>query len=249
MNETTPPNKPANPATVRAEAATAPAEVQPIRSLSGLLQALLREPGRVRDNLRLNRAGHVMLGSLALVIVAGAAYGLVVGSFSGGTQWWASPLKIVLGVLLSALICLPSLYIMAALSGATSTLRELAGIVAGAAALMTILLMGLAPVAWVFSQSTQSVSAMAAVHFLFWAVSLYFGLRFLSGALGRTSDRAGGVRLWIVIYLLVMFQMTTALRPLIGTAKTLLPTEKKFFLAHWADTMAAPAAVKSGATN
>jgi hypothetical protein len=31
--------------------------------------------------------------------------------------------------------------------------------------------------------------------------------------------------------------MTTALRPLIGTSKTFLPTEKKFFLAHWGDNL------------
>jgi hypothetical protein len=31
--------------------------------------------------------------------------------------------------------------------------------------------------------------------------------------------------------------MTTALRPIIGKADTLLPTEKKFFLQHWGDSM------------
>jgi hypothetical protein len=39
----------------------------------------------------------------------------------------------------------------------------------------------------------------------------------------------------MVIFLLVMVQMTTALRPLIGTADTLLPTEKRFFLGHWGE--------------
>ena len=31
--------------------------------------------------------------------------------------------------------------------------------------------------------------------------------------------------------------MTTALRPIIGTSDTFLPREKKFFVAHWLDTL------------
>jgi hypothetical protein len=31
--------------------------------------------------------------------------------------------------------------------------------------------------------------------------------------------------------------MTTALRPILGTADTFFPTEKKFFLAHWGDCL------------
>jgi len=31
--------------------------------------------------------------------------------------------------------------------------------------------------------------------------------------------------------------MTTALRPIVGTADTLLPEEKKFFLSHWGDSI------------
>jgi hypothetical protein len=36
---------------------------------------------------------------------------------------------------------------------------------------------------------------------------------------------------------LVMLQMTTAVRPLVGTSDTFLPKEKKFFLAHWLDSI------------
>jgi hypothetical protein len=46
-----------------------------------------------------------------------------------------------------------------------------------------------------------------------------------------------GVNVWICIFLLVALQMTTALRPIIGTADTFFPTEKKFFIGHWFDTL------------
>ena len=47
----------------------------------------------------------------------------MVGDFSGGTQLWAAPLKIAGGTLLTAAICLPSLYVLACLGGAHDTLR------------------------------------------------------------------------------------------------------------------------------
>ena len=53
------------------------------------------------------------------------------------------------------------------------------GLVAGLLALMTVLLIGFAPVAWVFSQSTSSLVAMGALHLAFWLVATVFGLRFL----------------------------------------------------------------------
>ena len=46
-----------------------------------------------------------------------AGYGMVVGSFSGGSQMWIAPAKIAIGTILSILICLPSLYIFTCLSG------------------------------------------------------------------------------------------------------------------------------------
>jgi hypothetical protein len=41
----------------------------------------------------------------------------------------------------------------------------------------------------------------------------------------------------MIIFVVVCLQMTTALRPILGTSDTFLPTEKRFFLAHWFDTM------------
>jgi len=37
----------------------------------------------------------------------------------------------------------------------------------------------------------------------------------------------------------VALQMTTALRPILGTSDTFLPTEKQFFGTHWADCLKA----------
>jgi hypothetical protein len=175
---------------------------------------------------------------LIIAMACSLIYGLVVGTFSGGEQLWAAPVKTAVGLLLSALICLPSLYIFACLSGAQARLVEVAGLVTGQLALTTVLLIGFAPVAWVFSQSTESVAAMGGLHLVFGAIAAYFGLRFLNAAYAHLEPKSsGGLKVWMLIFILVALQMTTALRPLVGQAETFLPTEKRFFVTHWAQCL------------
>lgn len=215
-----------------------PDEQVPITGLVSAFEAILRQPRRVMHQLRQPRAGVVIAALLIIALVASTIYGIVVGTFSGGAQLWAAPVKIVIGLFFSALICLPSLYIFSCLNGSPARLVEIGGMLAGLLALMTVLLIGFAPVAWVFSQSIQSVAAMGALHLLFWAIACYFGLRFLESGLRHLEGKArSGHALWILIFMLVMLQMTTALRPIVGTSEQFLPKEKKFFLVHWMDTL------------
>jgi hypothetical protein len=110
--------------------------------------------------------------------------------------------------------------------------------VLGLLALTTILLIGFAPVAWVFSQSTSSVVTMGFLHLAFWGLATIFGWRFLRHGFAHLSAKSNGaLHLWMLIFILVCLQMTTALRPILGTSDTLLPKEKKFFAAHWSDVM------------
>jgi len=164
----------------------------------------------------------------------------VVGTFSRGPQLWIAPLKIAGGLLIASVICLPSLYIFACLSGSRAKVSEMAGLLGGMLLLMTLLLIGFAPVAWLFSESTNSLGWMGALHLFFWAIATLFGLRFLgAGFAGTQAKSQAGLRIWAVIFVLVCLQLTTALRPIIGAADTVFPgvTEKKFFLKHWFDCM------------
>lgn len=210
-----------------------PDEQAPIPNAVSAIESILRQPRRVLYQLRQPGSERLIAAMAFVAVVCSLIYGVVVGTFSGGTQVWAAPLKIAAGLLLSALICLPSLYIFACLSGSPARLVEITGLLAGLAMLMTVLLIGFAPVAWVFSQSTGSIVAMGALHLAFWLVSTWFGLRFLNAGFSAHADRTGGIKVWMIIFILVMLQMTTAVRPLIGKADTFLPTEKKFFVTHW----------------
>ena len=217
-----------------------PAERVPIPNAIAAVEVILRQPRRLMYQLRQPGAGKLVAGVLFTAVLCSLIYGVVVGSFSGGLQWWAAPVKIAIGLLISALICLPSLYIFACLSGSQARLAEMFGLIAGLLMLMTILLIGFAPVAWLFSQSTNSLGWMGALHLLFWLISTIFGLRFLKTAFSHSNAKSNaGLNTWIIIFVLVALQMTTALRPIVGTAATFLPPpeQKKFFLNHWVDCL------------
>jgi len=211
-----------------------PEERQSINGIAAAIESILRQPRRVMFQLRQPGAGKLISAMLFISMVCSLIYGVIVGSFSGHEQWWASPVKISAGLLISTVICLPSLYIFACLSGSQARLIEIVGMVSGLLILTTILLIGFAPVAWLFSQSTEHIAWMGFLHLLFWVVSTIFGMRFLSAAFAHSHARSNaGLGTWITIFLLVVLQMSAALRPIVGRADTFLPTEKKFFLSHW----------------
>lgn len=213
----------------------------PIRGVFTAMEALLRRPADLWSHLRKPEPGPAILALLLIAAICMGIYGVVIGTFAGGDQLWAAPLKVVLGLMISALICLPSLYIFACLGGAKARLIEVLGLLAGLLALMTILLVGFAPIAWIFGQSTDSLGWMGFLHLGFWSVALGFALRFFFAGFRILGEGGGaGLKAWMVLFVLVMLQMTTALRPILGQAPTFLPPEKRFFLSHWTQHLKAP---------
>jgi len=210
----------------------------PITSPIQAIEAILRQPRRVMYQLQQPGAGALMIYLMLVALFCAVVYGMVVGTFSMHEQLWIAPVKIAGGMLVSALICLPSLYIFACLSGSRARLAEIYGLVMGMLMLTTILLIGFAPVAWLFSQSTESVNWMGTLHLIFWFIAALFGLRFLNTAFSHSQAKSNaGFNTWVVIFMLVVVQMTTALRPIVGSSDKFFPTEKKFFLSYWADCL------------
>jgi len=212
-----------------------------------VIEALLKQPGRVLHECK---AGNSKVPVMLLIsaVLCFAVFGGLLGTFSGGAQYWAAPVKIVVGILVSLLICLPSLYIFSALGGLDARLSQVAGVLLAAIALTALLLLGFAPVVWIFSQSTESVCFMGFLALAFWIIGLFFGSRLLlaaSSKLGMNTNQY--LLVWMGIFFLVTLQMSTALRPIIGTAPTHLPTQKKFFLEHWFDELGTTAETRSTA--
>jgi hypothetical protein len=238
QNPTSPPQIPPVIPSAPRQLGDDPSERAPIPNVIVAIESVLRHPRRVMFQLRQPGAGKLIIEMLLISIVCSLIYGVVAGTFSGGMQLWAAPVKIAAGLMISALICVPSLYIFTCLSGSQARLVEVFGLLSGLLMLMTILLIGFAPVAWIFSQSTESLAWMGTLHLIFWLIATIFGLRFLKTGFAHSNARSqAGINTWVIIFLLVALQMTTALRPILGKADTFLPTEKKFFINHWIDCL------------
>lgn len=205
---------------------------------ASILESLLKNPGRIIHELHHRGSAALPIWLLVLSLIGMALYGVVVGTLSGGMQLLIAPAKLALGTAFAMLICLPSLYIFACLDGIEARIRTVAGMMFAAVCLTSVLLIGFAPVSWIFSQSTDSIVLMGALHLLFWLIGVAFGLRMLdAGSRFMGHGRRRHLRVWNFIFVLVCLQMTTTLRPIIGRSTTFLPREKKFFVAHWFDAL------------
>jgi len=245
MNTPNTPNDPATPTPSITPPSAVPGPPPPLPAglpadagIAQVLEALLKHPLQLVMELQRKGSARTAVALALTAFIALAVYGVIIGTFSGGSQLFLAPLKVSLGSVVSVLICLPSLFIFACLAGAEISLRGLVGALCAMMALTALLLVGFAPVAWVFSQSTDSIAVMGTLHLFFWLIALAFGLRLLTTLMSvwRVSDRLH-LRVWKFIFVLVCLQMTTALRPIIGTSADVLPREKKFFVAHWVENL------------
>lgn len=225
-----------DPSSLPADAAPAPEPPEPPNP--NLVDLLLRHPEVMLGRFDGPQGRGILAWLAAIALVSYAAYGLVVGSFAGGMQWWAAPLKLLLGISLCGLICFPSLYILVCLSGARARLPQVAGILLSLLALSGVFLAGFAPVAWIFSQSSNFVSFIAPVHFMVWFIAIFASTRMLRLGLRHWSARrTEWTGLWILVLVVTVLQMVTVLRPIVGSSTRLLEPERQFFLQHWSKTL------------
>jgi hypothetical protein len=173
---------------------------------------------------------------LAGSILCYALYAVAAGFFQGGWAIGLAVLKIPLIILGSLVLCLPSLYVFTALSGANYTPRSFASALAGFCGVAGLVLLALMPVTWLFSVSTISLSFVVWLHIMVWLVTLAFAQRFLA----RTAVTArGAIGVWLVLLFFVSLQMTTYVRPVLwrGRNEPLFATGKKSFFGHFDDVV------------
>lgn len=187
------------------------------------LLAEVHRPGR----RPIERLAALAMGAMVLV-------GLVVASFSGGMQMFVVPLKLCVGLATCALLCLPSLYVFSSVAGAAQSVRETALALVMGVALIGVLLVALAPVTWLFSQSTDAAVVIGTLHVAALVTSAVVGLRLVCAVMHALNGRTiAGVRAWGVMFVVVMLQMTTTLRPLLGEFEGLRSPQRMFFIEHW----------------
>lgn len=202
-----------------------------------LFEALLRRPAELARHSACDE-NSTMLRFGLIAVISILVFGFVLGTFAYGDQLWAAPVKLGGGLLFAGLICFPSFYIFSSLAGSRASASKMASLLGGMLALAGLLLLGFAPALWIFAQGTASFGFMGFLAIASWLIALLFAFKFLRTAMGETgASQKAPLVVWYVIFLLVTLQLSTSLRPILGTSDDLLTTEKKFFLQHWGETM------------
>ncbi|MDB4500799.1 hypothetical protein N9224_01320 [Akkermansiaceae bacterium] len=219
-----------------------PTQSEPLSKKAGVIEVfecLLKHPHSLINTIRQSENPSLLIGKLLILALGGfLIFGLTLGSFSFHEQLWLAPIKTILGLAITSIICLPSLYIFSALTGTTLGIKEIVQGMAGALALIAALLLGFTPVLWVFSQSTNSEPFFGFLVLIVWLIALFFGTGLLLKMLDHSgTKKKGPLRIWIGIFLLVSLQMSTTLRPIIGRSDAIFTSEKRFFMEHWAMEM------------
>src|SRR4051794_10690973 len=94
-----PPPIPSPSGIARAESAE---DGLPISGVFGAVESVLRQPGRIFNQLRQGGQGELIARLLLIAVVCSLVYGVVVGTFSRSDpayQFWLAPLKIAMGLL------------------------------------------------------------------------------------------------------------------------------------------------------
>lgn len=237
---TPPPLKATPPPFTAAPPALNPTQYVPIPkdpNIRDLFEILLRRPAQLAGHQVCEEKPTLLrFGLIALLSIL--VFGFVLGTFAYEDQLWAAPAKMGGGMLFAGIICFPSLYIFSILAGSNASAARMGGLLSGMLAMAGLLLMGFAPALWIFAQGTSSFGFMGGLALISWFVALIFSFRFLRVALRETgATQNAPITIWCGIFLLVTLQLSTSLRPILGTSDKFLNTEKKFFLQHWSDTM------------
>ena len=216
-------------------------ELGEVQGIFGWVKALLKQPGAVAGNL-LDETGPNGTGVfLVVMLLCHLVYGLTLGLFSGDAQLWILPIKFLGGTIAGALICYPSLFIFACLSGADVTPGKVFSMLISGFAMCSLLLVGFLPVSFIFTFSVKAATFMGVVHFAVWLVSICFGCRFIRQGLLQGVPRANSfLYIWNIVLIVTLLQMSTTLRPMLGPVNDdtlIITTEKKFFLLHWAENL------------
>lgn len=216
-------------------------DLQPPPPPASLVAAILKDPARVAATIALREKLSAAIPLwLGVGLACHATFGIAVGLFAGWPVAAMDAVKMPLAGFCSLLLCFPSLYVFSCVAGMPLSILQTLALGSACFAMLGLILVGLAPVAWLFAVSTSSLGFVAMLTFLLWLVAIGFAGRFVDKL--RTAplfQRQAGLKLWFAILLLVTMQMATCMRPMLAKPgeRGWFTSEKQFFLSHFAHAM------------
>jgi len=214
-------------------------EDTPIVSKENIINALLKAPNQIADTIAEQK--DICKASLQLLlvgIICHAIFGAAIGLFAGFSVALMDLVKAPMVAVCSLLVCFPSLYIFTCVAGSPLTMRQTFALGCSCIAMVGFLLIGLAPVAWLFAVSTNNMPFIVILTFLIWVIAMIFAARYFNKL--KSNDlfkKQAGINVWFIILIVVTLQMTTCMRPMLSKPeKGWFTPEKQFFLSHFGST-------------
>ncbi len=186
--------------------------------------AVLKAQGAVIRDVQQGRRLPAYLGGLFLsTLFLSAGYGAILGLFQPGLQTLYAALKVPIVVLGTALLCTPTFFVFNSILGSKLTLHQTLAAVLFLSASAALVLVAFAPIAWLFTVSTEGPGFLRVLHLLVFLIAAAYGLRSLNTArkylnyIDATQTPIHGklLLLWSGIALFVALQMAWYFRPLL----------------------------------
>ena len=200
------------------------------------LGELLRAPSEVMGFADGKAQYWRLAAFLSFVTVVGCAlFGFAVGSFVDLKVAALDAAKMVGIAVFSFVLCFPTLYVFATISGSKLSASRLAVLGLVCTATLGSLLAALAPILWLFSVSTEKVAFIVVLSCFLAALSLVFVARPVAAAAekGIVVNKAG-LHLWLVVFAVVALQTVTLVRPMLAPiGSQCWPCGKCFFIEHF----------------
>ena len=203
---------------------------------NSVLVNLLKSPEAVVNDIADNKnTFNMAVWLLVCGLICHAVFGFAIGLFGGLGVGLMAGLKAPLIALCSLALCLPSLYVFSCVGGAPLTIKQTFMLGSSCLAMIGFLLIGLAPVAWLFAVSTDNLPFVVVLNFLVWLIAVGFVVKFISKLKHNILfERLVGIQFWLIILIIVTLQMVTSMRPILAQPEgSWWRSEKIFFINHF----------------
>lgn len=186
--------------------------------------AVLKAQGAVIRDVQQGRHLAAYVGRLFVsTLVLSAAYGAILGLFQPGVQTLFAALKVPIVVLGTCLLCSPTFFVFNSILGSKLSFPQTLAVVLYLASSAALVLVAFAPIAWLFTVSTQGNGFLRGLHLLVFGIAAAYGMRSLNTArrylnyidASQTPIHGRFLFLWFAIVLFVALQMAWYFRPLL----------------------------------
>ncbi|MGK7891746.1 MAG: hypothetical protein AB4042_20660 [Leptolyngbyaceae cyanobacterium] len=191
----------------------------------------------------------IIASMVILTTLLSSIYGLTMGMNHSVLQSIVAAFKLPLLFMLTAIICIPSLYTFNVLLGQRFKFLQTVTLMVMTLGTTCILLASLAPIAFFFSLTTQHYPFLLLLHVAIFGLCGIYGVQYLYRGCIYLAFRMEQplnnllLRVWIVIYGLVGMQLGWRLRPFVGSSGSPLQIFRpdqggNFYIAVWDSILA-----------